>query len=131
MVRNIKVLIVLLVSTLQVPCLADVAYVERGNPAPFTGFLFSPDQEKQLRLTDQKLEFCTEKTNLLKESLETQNEVIKFSNQRVELYKTQSDNLAKQVTEIKDDSFWKNSLYFLVGATLTGLVAYGYSRATR
>jgi len=129
-----KSLAVLLISILLVgqPCLADdVKFVRQGEPSPFTGYLFSVEKEKELRLLDQKLEFANMKVDLLKKSNELQNEMLTISAQRSEMYKTNSDSLSKQLADHKSDNFWKNTLYFSLGAVLSGVVAYGVSRSVR
>ena len=109
----------------------DVLYVQKGVPAPITGYLFSSDREKALRLTDENLSICTTKTDLLQKKADLTTDMLNLSSQRADLYQKNSEALSKELQSHTSDSFWKNSLYFLGGALVTGLIAAGVSHAVR
>ena len=110
---------------------ADVKYVKEGEPVPYTGYLFTPEKEKELRLLDDKLSLSEQKINLLKSTNELQTQLIDNGNKRIEIYQKQVDYLGEKVVSTEDKSFWKSTLYFTLGAVLTGAVAYGLSQGYR
>lgn len=118
----------LIIST---PAYADFDYLKKGDVAPYEGYIITPEREQSLRLMDKKLGLATD----LNTSYSTQNaldsKTIDILNQRVDLYQRQNADMSKQLSEAKGDGFWQKTLYFSLGAVLTGLVAYGTVRAVK
>jgi len=96
-----------------------VKYIEKNTPAPYSGYLFTPDGERKLRLTDQELNYYKS----LNESLTTIN-------------KAQEDNLNKfqQKIDLKDkriddlenkDPKWLQLAAFVLGAFVTTVLVFG------
>jgi hypothetical protein len=103
---------------------AQVADVKKGEPAPFTGVLFSPEASQDLKKRVETGEIDSEKVRLLNE----QNKILQ---ERVDLWMKQSDALSKRVVEMQDDSFWKKSAYFGLGAVVTVVMAFAVKGAVR
>lgn len=105
--------------------LADqVVQIEQGQSAPFSGYLM--DKEKSIRVfkLDVELDFAkknvevlTYQNNLYKDQLTKNTEYIK--------------SLNEQLVSQHSDNFWTKTLYFILGAGLTGLVAYGTIQSIR
>lgn len=102
----------------------DVSYLKKGDPAPFTGYLISPEKADSIR--EMKIDLDTQKqiNGLL---LDNQ----KIYEQRVDNLRKQSEDLAKQVETMKDSSMFTKVGFFVLGSVLTGLVAYGTTRVLR
>lgn len=126
--RAISVLILLLVAS---PSWGNVTYLNKGDVAPYEGYLFSIEAEKKLRVTDQELTLCTEKNDLLTKSVAINLELTTVYKNKADLYQQHSENLSKQLLAEKSDSFLSKGFYFVLGAALTGLVAYGAAHAVR
>lgn len=103
----------------------EVTYLEQGKPAPFTGYLFSTEQEKEIRYQLIDADFNTKRLQIKDGIISNYESQIVIYDKRLELYKNTSEELAKQMIANKDVSFWEKSFYFILGATLTGLVSYG------
>lgn len=103
----------------------DVVRLEQGNPAPFSGYLFSDQVEKQTRYRLIEADYTDKRNQQLQTIISNYEQQISIYDKRLELYKNTSEELAKQVVSNKDVSFWEKSLYFILGATLTGIVSYG------
>lgn len=123
-----KYLIILILTIQSVFAEDSVKYVNIGDPAPFSGYLFSVEKEKRLRLMDQEFDLCNRKSELLSQYATKQEQIMLLSDKKIALYETQIDRLSKQVVEQRDATFWQNAFYFIGGAVLTGVIAYGYSR---
>lgn len=98
--------------------LADEAkYLVKDTPAPFTGFLISPEKAEKIRIMDIDLRLAT-RTN---EILTTENTLLKDHN----------TYLAKELVDTRDNSMWGKIGYFILGAVLTTGIAFGVSKATK
>lgn len=102
----------------------QVKYIEKDTPAPYTGFLFTPEKEQQIRLTLIEHDF-------LKLELEVYKDTNKLLQERANLWQKQSTELANELVKKERLTFWQNTLYFGLGAILTGVLAVGVSRAVR
>lgn len=102
----------------------DVVYLNKGASAPFTGYLIT--QEKADSIREMKIDLDTQKqVNAL--LLDNQ----KIYELRVDNFKKQSDDLSKQVETMKDNTMFTKIGFFVLGSVLTGLVAYGTTRALK
>jgi hypothetical protein len=106
------------------PSYADPVDLNKGQPAPFTGILFTPEDDKKLR--DMYIE---------KEALEKKFTYIQEDNKllldKSKLWQDQSEVLSKRLVEAQNDSFWKKSMFFALGVIATVGAAYAVKGATR
>lgn len=124
-----KALILLLI--LSNTCFADVKFLNKGEPAPFEGFLFDRKAEMNLRLTEEKLEFCDKSKEILNSLNKNQEDRYNIMTDRLKIRDQQIDTLAKRVVESRE-SFWVTNIgFFILGALVTTGVAYGVSRTIR
>ena len=86
---------------------ADSIKLEKGNEAPFTGFLIEKDRVEEL--------VKAEKQNIVLKDLRiTQDEIIEYHKQDARVQR-------RKLSEAKFDTFLANAGYFVLGAVLTGL----------
>lgn len=97
-------------------CDKPVAYLQKQEKAPCTGYLFSPEKEQELRLTN-------ERQKLLLEIVDTQDLLIKKNNKRLTEYQDYTQRLERTLESRERLNFWINSAYFIFGAILTGTIA--------
>ena len=123
--------IVLSLSLISHIAAAQVKYVEKGEPAPYTGYLFTPEKELEVRQANEALKY-------FKLADETNTRIIKLKDdelvlvrQQADIWKNQSDALSKELQEQKNSGFWKQTLYFGLGALLTTALAFGVNKATK
>jgi hypothetical protein len=102
----------------------DVIHLDKGSPAPFSGFLITPDKADSIRNMKIDLDTANKVNAVL---LDNQ----KIYEERVNNYKSHSEDLAKQVESLKDNSMLSKVGFFVLGAAVTGLVAYGTTRALK
>lgn len=96
----------------------------KGQTAPFTGILFSKDDELKLR------DINEEKISLERRLKWTQDDNTLLGSER-DLWRTSSENLSKTLVDSQNDSFWKKSAYFALGVLATVGAAYAVKGATR
>lgn len=124
-----KLLVFLLI--LSNTCFADVKFLNKGDVAPFEGFLFDRKAEMNLRLTEEKLEFCDKSKDILNSLNKDQEDRYNIMTDRLKIRDQQIDTLAKRVVESRE-SFWVTNIgFFILGALVTTGVAYGVSRTIR
>jgi hypothetical protein len=60
-----------------------------------------------------------------------QKKLLDYNEQQLTLYRTHNEQLAKDLVDARDSSFWKSLLYFGLGALVTTGIAFGVHQATR
>lgn len=120
-----KIYIPLLLLTFSVNSFgADVVHLNPNSLAPFEGYLFSPDKEKQLRLDESDLGYYKSLSDHQSNILKLQSDSVDKLNTMLSDKDKQIDNLNKQVVS-NDNSFLSKAFFFVVGAGITGLLGYG------
>lgn len=96
-------------------CPKPVTYLTQGSPAVCTGYLFSPEMEKQARE-------AIEKNEKLVEIFKKQNELIDVQEKRIALEADRYSNIKKQLEAKNDQSFLEKMLWFAAGVVTTTLI---------
>ena len=119
-----------MMSRLMVLCLlcnisyAEMVIVKKGDPAPFEGILVDGAQMKEFRQINED-----------KKNLELQNLKLKdlalVQDERVDLYRKQSESLNSELSKSESRSFWKSVGYFTLGVVVTGFAAKVAIESTR
>jgi hypothetical protein len=106
-------------------CLESVTLLQKGDPSPCTGFLFSPDAEAQAESDSRDAKYY----KLLSERLDERSVLILNQNEilekRIQLYIEQNNTLANEVVKKERRSEWQKVGYFLLGVGVTSLAVYG------
>jgi hypothetical protein len=125
-----SVLSFILVMSLSIPgygsdCPQAVTLLNKGNPAPCTGFLFSPEAEKQTALDNMDAKYY----KLLSEKLTDKNNLLikqtDILDKRIDLYINQSNVLSTELAKREKDDDWKKSRWFSLGVVATGIAIVG------
>lgn len=117
-----KFLILLLLVSNSVQAL-EVKFLEKGQEAPYAGFLFEPKAESRCRLLDQELDYNKQ----INASLTNMNNLYE---QNATVMQNRILNLQQQVNNNENTLFSKTG-FFILGVATTILVAFATSRATR
>lgn len=102
----------------------QAVYLTKGQPAPFTGYLITQDQANTARKNSIDL------GAQLKINIELMDEN-SLLNQRLSNAQQQDTFLSKQLVDEQDKGFFSKAGYFLLGAGITGLLAYGTEHALK
>lgn len=103
---------------------AEMVKLDKGQSAPFDGILSDAAQMKEFRQLNED-----------KKNLEAQNIKLKdlalINEERVGLYRVQSELLNKELSKAETRSFWKSIGYFALGVVVTGMAAKVAIESTR
>lgn len=110
---------------------AQVKYIEKGEQAPYTGYLFTPEKEAEVRQSVEALKYfkLVDETNT--RIIKLKDDELALVRQQTDIWRTQSDALSKELQEQKNSGFWRQTLYFGLGALLTTALAFGVNKATK
>lgn len=105
---------------LLIPNLAfgQVTLLNKDEPAPYKGYLFSPEDELETRIK-------VSKVNLLESLTIKQGEQIDILKDRIDIKEQQLDNLAKQLQSAEKMSDLNKLIYFVLGGVIVGAIV-GY-----
>lgn len=109
-------------------CKEAVVLLEKGKPSPCTGFLFSPEAEKNATKAYLEAQYYKELSELLHQKNESQAKQLSILDERLMLYVKSTTELAEEVVRKQDQDFWQKTLYFGLGIAVTGLSVYAASQ---
>jgi hypothetical protein len=110
---------------------SQVTVVKKGDTVPYDGVLFTKEKEVELRQQAMDLEY-EKKRNLKLSDLNILNEKqIDLMHKRIDLYQNRVQELQQRDINNEDNKLLNNTLYFVSGALLTGLIGYGVIQAYR
>lgn len=110
---------------------AQVQYIQKDSIAPYTGYLFSIEAERVNRKSLLDLDVYKQLDESNKRMLDLKIQENKLLTEQYLLWKTQSDNLSKQLISARNDTFWHSLLYFGLGCLVTTGLAFAVNKATR
>jgi hypothetical protein len=111
--------------------LGQVQYLPKDAPAPYSGFLFTPEAEKANRARLLERDYFEQLDIQNKQLIQLQITQTTLVQEQSNLWKAQSENLAKQLAAVKENTFWKNLLYFSLGSILTTAIVFGVNKASK
>lgn len=118
-----KKLMVALLLVCQVGLAADdVKYLKTNEPAPFSGYLITAEKVQKIHDIQVERDSYMHINKLMGE----ENAIIEA---RLKNSQVQADALSKRLIETKDNEFLKSIGFFVLGAVITGGIAYGATRA--
>ncbi len=119
-------------------CDKPVTPLEKGQQAPCTGFLFSPDKEKQLRLQNQEYKILLEESNLylqqrdfLKKELEESDKIVTKEREKAELWRKVAEDTTLKYTQVQDNRGTRDWLFLIGGVVLTVGAGYAIGQAAK
>lgn len=121
-------LIITFILSINIVMANEAKVVKKGEVVPFDGVLFTKELEKDIR---NDLQILNKKVDTLNKINEINEKELAIVNKRLSLYQSKADIMAKREVKSEKDSLVKNTLYFLSGALLTGLIGYGVIKTYR
>ena len=103
----------------------DVKVVKKGETVPFDGVLFTKELEKSIRMD---IQLSEKKVDTLSKLNDLNEKEIDILTKRLQLHQQKTIEMADREVESENRSFWKNTIYFISGAIITGLISYGVNR---
>jgi len=102
-------------------CSQKVSYLKIGEAAPCSGYLFSPKKELEVRIK-------VDSYDLLLEANGKRNELIKNLDNQILVYQSNNVLLVEKLNQQQARNFWEKTLYFSLGAFITGYIATNVGR---
>ena len=104
-----------------------VTYLEKDKPAPYTGYLFTPSKEKELRLLDSETTYYKALTNSLQIINKAQEDNLNKYNERIELRDKRIDTL-----ETQENYQWLKTMgAFALGCLITTTLVFGVGNSLK
>jgi hypothetical protein len=105
--------------------------INKDQPAPYRGYLFTIEEEQSLREKVIELDFAKKRIDIMiqQQGIYESNEKLYLD--QITLWRDQAHSLAKINAEKQELQFWKNTFFFALGAALTTAIVYGVSQAQR
>lgn len=131
MLKNINIIIVLFCylysSTIYaVECSKRVTTLNTGDKSPCTGFLFSPEAEREIwtikennKLFQKEIELKDKKTEILDKQLKIKDLMIENKDEQVILYHTKLVETTKKYIESEENRGTRDLLFIALGVLLT------------
>ena len=104
---------------------AQVKFTEKGQPAEFTGYLFTPEKELEVRQKLLDLDYQKVINDSKTRELDLHIKQVIELNHQIDLYQTSTNKLIERTMSDNRNTFWGGFAYFLVGAGVTTLITYG------
>lgn len=126
-----KLITLVLMASFSTSLFAQVLYVSKGDPAPYNGYIFTlgAELDNRKKLEDLKTLVLVEAND--KKIIDMKDLYITESNTEMNIWKTQAQDLSKQLAEQSNSSFWHSVLYFGLGVVASTAMAFAVSRASR
>ena len=126
-----KLLTLVLMLSISMSSFGQVKYVEKGQKVPYTGYLLTPEKEKETRFKLIDLDYYKKLSDINTKRLDNSFKQNELLSKQVILWKDQSTNLAEQLVNRESKSFWKSIMYFGLGALITVGLTYSVNQASR
>lgn len=126
-----KIIILTISALMATSAFGQVKYIEKGEQAPYSGFLFTPEKEAEVRQNTESLKYYKLVDESNKRLFELQAKELQYTQEQANLWRSQSGELSRQLEDQRNSSFWKQTLYFGLGALVTTALAFGVNQATK
>lgn len=105
------IIALLLISQVSMACNKSVTYLQEGSAAPCTGYLFSPEKEKEVR--EIKVKYAD-----MSQLVAKQDELTQTLNQRIYVISAQNNNLREEIKNVESRGTLEKVIYFSLGIVL-------------
>lgn len=129
---NCSVIVGLLFNSMGLGCEKPVQALKEGQKSPCTGYLFSPEKEKEVRITVQEtelkeaeIELQKQKIKLLKENEQYFKDIASKEAEKAELWRNRAEESTKKLVEKQEDNETRD--WFLIATGILVTVAAGFA----
>ncbi len=105
----------------------DVVFIEKNQPAPFSGILFSEQEAKQIRRDLLESDKTILQLHTANEKSKALSQIIELKSEEIELYRAQNTRLIKA----EQTSETMRYVWFGLGVLATGMAVYGAGALAR
>jgi len=119
-----KILLIFLLIT-NICFAEDIKVVKKDDKVPFDGVLFSKELEKSIRMD---MQISEKKIDMLTKINDLNEKEINILTKRLEIHQEKTREIIDREVQIENSTFWRNTIYFISGSLITGLISYGINR---
>ncbi len=119
-------------------CSKPVTPLNKGEPAPCQGFLFSPEKEKEIRLINEDYKVLTEQAKLFATKAELQAQQLKYmeeafqkETERAEIWKKTAVEATDKNTKLEQSRSQRDWLFLSGGILLTVVAGFAVGQAAK
>lgn len=105
--------------------------LEKDKPAPFTGYLFSPEDTAKLRGELVEKDGLVKINESYQRSIDLYQKNEEILNNKVNVLLNQNDQLSNSLYKEKTLSSFEKVLWFVGGVLITGFAFYGAQKVTK
>ena len=110
---------------------SSIKPIKKNESAPYDGYVINEEAEKNFRQINEEKKHL-EKVNIKLEDLgQKQAKIIDNQDRRIELNQSLNEKLILAEERKEREGFWMKAIYFLGGAVMASIVAYGAARSGR
>ncbi len=120
-----------LVLALIAPARADFDLLEQTQPAPYRGYLITPEREKKLRLMSEELDLYKGLAENNKKILENYKESVSLYQERLNVAQKDNSELNDKLRKHEEYTFWKYAGMFTLGILTSVATAFAVSQAVK
>lgn len=116
---------IFLISSISLNSFAQVTYLEKNKPAPYTGYLFTP--EKTIEVKNDLIDLETQKklNKNYRKKIDLQIKKIKLREEQIDYYKARNHQLHTDIDSIKRVNNYERAGWFVLGILATSLAIKG------
>lgn len=131
-------LISYLISFQALACPQPVTPLKKGEQAPCTGFLFSPEKELELRIRNEEYKLLLEQSNLYLQQKElfvkelaTTEKIAEKEREKAEIWRKLAEESSLKYIESEEDRGFRDWLFLIAGVGLTVAAGYAVGAASK
>lgn len=115
-----------------------VTPLEKGEPAPCMGYLFTPEKELELRIKNEEYKLLMEQTKLYiqqnelyKKELETTEVIVNKERQKAELWRTTAESATEKYVKLEEGRTTRDWVFLVSGVVLTVASGWAIGQASK
>ncbi len=109
----------------------STVFIEKDTPAPFSGYLFTQEAGKELKLKLVDLEYFKQLSTSLQNQVDLYVKLDLKSQEKLTVLSEQNDKLAKTAYNASSFNAWEKFGYFTLGVLATVLAAFAVKQAIK
>lgn len=124
----INKLVILLTLFSFVAYAGDVTHIEKDTPAPYTGYLFTPEKTNEVKNVVVERDGLLKLNESLTKSLQLQSDIAELNQKKVNILLQQQEDLSKTLYDQRSMSNLERMLWVGAGILIVGVSIYGVSQ---
>jgi hypothetical protein len=109
----------------------STVFIEKDTPAPFSGYLFTEQAGKELKLKLVDLEYFKQLSTSLQNQVDLYVKIDLKTQEKLNVLSTQNDKLAQTAYNASSLNAWEKGGYFLLGVAAAILAAFAVKQVVR